>query len=150
MNDGVKILLDRMVTHPEEFVEELHLGVTKWDGLLKYYDNVLTLEEKKAIESGMLKIRRDAFTKKVMERLLEEPVQLDPNTYTINTVGRDPWGSITLNQKPALDYDEEYKKLLKLQIQAVKEEQMKLAAEAYKKEMKNKSPFEKIKGKKYP
>lgn len=148
MNDGVKILLDRMVTHPEEFVEELHLGVTKWDGLLKYYDNVLTLEEKKAIESGMLKIRRDAFTKKVMERLLEEPVQLDPNTYTINTVGRDPWGSVTLaHQKAHSDYLDEYKQELQT---LIKEEQMKIAAEAFKKEMKNKSPFEKIKGKKYP
>lgn len=148
MNDGVKILLDRMVTHPEEFVEELHLGVTKWDGLLKYYDNVLTLEEKKAIQSGMLKIRRDAFTKKVMERLLEEPVQLDPNTYTINTVGRDPWGSVTLaHQKAHSDYLDEYKQELQT---LIKEEQMKIAAEAFKKEMKNKSPFEKIKGKKYP
>ena len=137
-----------MVTHPEEFVEELHLGVTKWDGLLKYYDNVLTLEEKKAIESGMLKIRRDAFTKKVMERLLEEPVQLDPNTYTINTVGRDPWGSVTLaHQKAHSDYLDVYEQELQKQI---KEEQLKLAAEAFKKEMKNKSPFEKIKGKKYP
>lgn len=148
MNDGVKILLDRMVTHPEEFVEELHLGVTKWDGLLKYYDNVLTLEEKKAIESGMLKIRRDAFTKQVMERLLDEPVQLDPNTYTINTVGRDPWGSVTLaHQKAHSDYLDVYEQELQKQI---KEEQLKLAAEVYKKEMKNKSPFEKIKGKKYP
>lgn len=148
MNDGVKILLDRMVTHPEEFVEELHLGVTKWDGLLKYYDNVLTLEEKKAIQSGMLKIRRDAFTKKVMEKLLADPVELDPNTYTINTVGRDPWGSVTLaHQKAHSDYLDEYKQELQT---LIKEEQMKIAAEAFKKEMKNKSAFEKIKGKKYP
>lgn len=148
MNDGVKILLDRMVTHPEEFVEELHLGVTKWDGLLKYYDNVLTLEEKKAIQSGMLKIRRDAFTKKVMEKLLADPVELDPNTYTINTVGRDPWGSVTLaHQKAHSDYLDEYKQELQT---LIKEEQLKIAAEAFKKEMKNKSPFEKIKGKKYP
>ncbi len=119
MNDGVKILLDRMVTHPEEFVDETHLGTTKWSGLLKYYDNVLTLEEKKAIESGLLKIKRDAFTKQVMERLLTDPVTLNSETYTINTVGRDPWGSVTL-QKPAYDYDEEYKKLLQIQIAEAK------------------------------
>jgi hypothetical protein len=149
MNDGVKILLDRMVTHPEEFVDETNLGSTKWSGLLNYYDNVLTLEEKKAIESGLLKIKRDAFTKQVMERLLDEPVQLDPNTYTINTVGRDPWGSSTLqlHQKAHSDYLDAYKQELSKQI---REEQLKLAAEAYKKELKNKSPFEKIKGKKYP
>lgn len=101
MNDGVKILLDRMVTHPEEFTDATNLGATKWSGLLNYYDNVLTLEEKKAIEQGLLKIKRNAFTQQVMERLLDEPspVEIDPNTYTFNTVGRDPWGSSSIDLK---------------------------------------------------
>lgn len=93
MNDGVKILLDRMVTHPEEFVDELSLQGSKWSGLLNYYDNVLTLEEKKAIEAGILKIKRNTFTQKVMERLLEEPVQIEPNTYTFKTAGRATWAT---------------------------------------------------------
>ena len=88
MNDGVKILLERMQTHPEEFVDETNLGATKWSGVLNYYDNVLTLEEKKAIQEGVLKLKRDAFTKQVMEILLEEPVKIDPDTFTIKTAGR--------------------------------------------------------------
>jgi hypothetical protein len=96
MNDGVKILLERMKTHPEEFVDELSLQGSKWSGLLSYYNNVLTTEEQHAIQSGMLAIKRDAFTKNVMERLLDEPVQIDPQTYTFNTAGRHAWQSPTL------------------------------------------------------
>lgn len=96
MNDGVKILLDRMKTHPEEFVDELSLNGTKWSGLLRYYDDVLTTEEQHAIKAGMVDIKRGAFTKQVMEMLLEEPIQLDPNTYTFNTAGRHAWQSPTL------------------------------------------------------
>lgn len=75
MNDGVKILLERMQTHPEEFVDETNLGATKWSGILSYYDNVLTDEEKKAIQQGLLGLKRDAFTKVVVENLLNEPLQ---------------------------------------------------------------------------
>jgi len=98
MNDGVKILLERMQTHPEEFVDETNLGATKWSGVLNYYDNVLTLEEKKAIQEGVLKLKREAFTKQVMEILLDEvkPVEIDPDTFTIKTAGRGVWGSSTL------------------------------------------------------
>ena len=98
MNDGVKILLERMKTHPEEFVDETNLGATKWSGVLNYYDNVLTLEEKKAIQEGVLKLKREAFTKQVMEILLDEvkPVEIDPDTFTIKTAGRNMWGSSTL------------------------------------------------------
>ena len=94
MNDGVKILLERMQTNPEEFVDETNLGATKWSGVLNYYDNVLTLEEKKAIQEGVLKLKREAFTKQVMEILLDEvkPVEIDPDTFTIKTAGRTAWG----------------------------------------------------------
>jgi hypothetical protein len=98
MNDGVKILLERMKTHPEEFVDAWNEGSSKWSGLLGYYNNVLTDEEKKAIDSGLLKLRRDTFTRIVMQEILREPtpVEIDPSTFTIKTAGRDPWGSSTL------------------------------------------------------
>ena len=146
----MKILLERMKTHPEEFFRGYTDAQSKWGMIVDRYRNVLTEEEMKAYNEALNEIARQQFTASVLESLLAEPVKIDPNTYTINTVGRDPWGSITLNQKPAYDYQEEYRKLLQTQIDEVKVEQLKLAAEAYKKEMKNKSPFEKIKGKKYP
>ena len=148
MNDGVKILLDRMKTHPEEFVDELSLNGTKWSGLLRYYDDVLTTEEQHAIKAGMVDIKRGAFTKQVMEMLLEEPIQLDPNTYTFNTAGRHAW------QSPALIGKNPNEKViddaLRDAVDKMRIEQLKEAAELYKKELKNKSAFEKVKGKKYP
>jgi hypothetical protein len=52
---------------------------------------VLTLEEKKAIQGGVLRLKREAFTKQVMEILLDEdkPVEIDPSTNTINNLGKD-------------------------------------------------------------
>ena len=123
MNDGVKILLERMKTHPEEFVDETNLGATKWSGILNYYDNVLTPEEKKAIQEGVLQLKRDAFTKQVMEILLDEvkPVEIDPNTFTIKTAGRDPWGNSTLQHlevhKKALLKEQEQEQKMKLTLE---------------------------------
>lgn len=150
MIEGLKILLERMKTHPEEFFDDDndYVGSSKWGRLIHRYNKVLTKEEIKAYNDALHELHRQRFTADVLESLLVEPVQLDPNTYTIKTAGRDPWGSVTLaHQKAHSDYLDVYEQELQKQI---KEEQLKLAADAYKKELKNKSPFEKIKGKKYP
>lgn len=145
MNDGVKMVLERMKTHPEEFYGE----ESRWSYIMSRYEKFFTQLEKNHLENAITELRRGEFTARVMEKLLEEPVKLDKETYTFQTAGRDPWGSSTLqiHQKAHSDYLDAYQQELSKQI---REEQLKLAAEAYKKEMKNKSPFEKIKGKKYP
>jgi hypothetical protein len=145
MNDGVKMVLERMKTHPEEFYGE----ESRWSYVMSRYEKFFTQEEKNHLENAITNLRRGEFTARVMEKLLEEPVKLDKETYTFQTTGRDPWGSSTLqlHQKAHSDYLDAYKQELSKQI---REEQLKLAAEAFKKEIKNKSPFEKIKGKKYP
>jgi hypothetical protein len=122
MNDGVKILLDRMKTHPEEFVDETNLGATKWSGVLNYYDNVLTPEEKKAIQEGLLQLKRDAFTKQVMEILLDEvkPVEIDPNTFTFKTAGRDMWGTTTLELQEAQEQQQRTKLILEREVAKLK------------------------------
>lgn len=143
MNDGVELLLKRMETHPQEFE-----GNGRWERLVATFEEYFTEHEKDRLKAAMYEMRRREFTKRVLEKLVEEPVELDRNTFTFNTAGRDPWGSVTLaHQKAHSDYLDVYEQELQKQI---KEEQLKLVAEAYKKEMKNKSPFEKIKGKKYP
>ena len=145
MNDGVKMVLERMKTHPEEFYGE----ESRWSYVMSRYEKFFTQEEKNHLENAITNLRRGEFTARVMEKLLEEPVKLDKETYTFQTTGRDPWGSSTLqlHQKAHSDYLDAYKQELSKQI---REEQMKMAAEAFKKEIKNKSAFEKIKGKKYP
>lgn len=144
MNDGVKMVLERMKTHPEEFYGE----ESRWSYVMSRYEKFFTQEEKNHLENAITNLRRGEFTARVMEKLLEEPVKLDKETFTFQTTGRPAWGSTTLaHQKAHSDYLDEYKQELQT---LIKEEQMKIAAEAYKKELKNKSAFEKIKGKKYP
>lgn len=87
MLDGMKIILERMKTHPEEFVNDIGIS-SRWENLVQHYHQVLTEEEKKAFNDGMHELRRQSFTARVLEVLMEEPTQLDPNTYTIKTAGR--------------------------------------------------------------
>lgn len=68
MNDGVKILLERMETNPEEFVGRPR----RWEYILEEYDNVLAEDEAKAIKEGLRKLLRSEFTRAVMQELLRE------------------------------------------------------------------------------
>jgi hypothetical protein len=86
--DGVKILLERMDTHPEEFVSDDYMQPprTRWEAILSdvidkvntpkslTYMPYLTDEEVKAIYEKHLALRRKAFSRCVMKLLvLEEP-----------------------------------------------------------------------------
>jgi hypothetical protein len=68
VNDGVKMLLERMQTNPEEFVGRPR----RWEYILEEYDNVLAEDEAKAIKEGLKELRRSEFTRAVMQELLEE------------------------------------------------------------------------------
>lgn len=87
MIDGMKIILERMKTHPEEFVDDLG-RISRWENLVQMYLSILTEEEKKAFDDGIQELRRQRFTARVLEILVEEPVEIDPDTYTIKTAGR--------------------------------------------------------------
>ena len=69
MNDGVKMLLERMQTHPEEFVGKR----PRWSYILEEYDNVLAEDEAKAIKDELKALRRYELTRAVMKELLNEP-----------------------------------------------------------------------------
>lgn len=94
MIDGMKIILERMKTHPEEFVSDLGLS-SRWENLVHMNNDVLTNEEKKAFNDAIHELRRQRFTARVLEVLMEEPTQLDPDTYTIKTAGRYAFNSPT-------------------------------------------------------
>jgi hypothetical protein len=68
MNDGVKMLLERMKTHPEEFVGKR----LRWSYILEEYDNVLSEDEVKAIKDELKALRRSELTRAVMQELLME------------------------------------------------------------------------------
>lgn len=146
MIQGMEILLERMKLRPEEFTGDYNRRQTKWDNLIDRYRHVLTDAEMKAYNDARHELERQQFTSAVVESLLDEPspVEIDPNTYIFNTVGRDPWGS---DRKQTTEIVEE---AMRDQIAKVRAEQQLAAVEAFNRELKNKSMFEKIKGKKYP
>ena len=72
MNDGVKILLERMKTHPEEFVP--NNGSSKWGSLIAAYSPHLHVDDHVALRKGMDSLLQQAFTEKVMQELID-PVE---------------------------------------------------------------------------
>jgi hypothetical protein len=85
MNDGMKIILERMKTHPEEFKEDVENPFaynSKWVGLVHRYENNLPEEDMKAFKDAVDVMRQEEFTAKVMEELLDpksEQLELDLN-----------------------------------------------------------------------
>ena len=70
MNEGVKILLERMKTNPEEFIAPLNTGKSKWGHLIESYKDSLDVEDQQAIKDGYKKIHQQRFTESVMRELL--------------------------------------------------------------------------------
>jgi hypothetical protein len=68
MNDGLKILLERMDTNPEEFLIFSHSN--RWDTLFRRYEPYLTAEEKAGWVKKVTELNRQAFTNEVMKELL--------------------------------------------------------------------------------
>ena len=85
MNDGMKIILERLKTHPEEFTDSdnpfAYNG--KWTGLIHKYEANLPKEDVDAFKQAIDEIRQAEFTAKVMEELLDPKLeeQLTLNTY---------------------------------------------------------------------
>lgn len=124
MNEGVKILLERMQTHPEEF----HGGYNRWTEVIERFEKYFNASERAMINGALTNIRRDEFTQIVVNELLREPVpvEVDPDTFTIKTTGRDPWGSSTLEMRE----------------QVLKEQEIKMQQEVLKAYMKRVAPKE--------
>lgn len=71
MNDGVKILLERIKTHPEEFIKG-----GRWVSMLAEYRDYIP-DEIEPIAVEVRKLVKEEFTKEVMKELLHaEPEQL--------------------------------------------------------------------------
>jgi hypothetical protein len=78
MNEGVKILIERLKTNPEDFHYDIAMGrSSKWNNLLNeaLELEIITKEEKAELRKEVTKMGRDRFTAKVMQALLvqDEP-----------------------------------------------------------------------------
>lgn len=74
MLTGVEILLERMKTNPEEFIEG---NYSKWSRVLDAGFAVMTEEERTALQERLIEIKREHFNGEVM-RVLAGDVEEEP------------------------------------------------------------------------
>jgi hypothetical protein len=79
MLTGVGILLERMKTNPEEFIEG---GLSKWSRVLDTGWSVMTAEEQKALQDGMNEAKREHFNGEVMRVLAQGHDELNLEPYS--------------------------------------------------------------------
>ena len=72
MNEGLKIVLERMRTNPEEFGEDSK----KWRWINGFAD-ALDADELKALAAGKREALRELFTRRVMATLVDIKLDLD-------------------------------------------------------------------------
>ena len=85
MLTGVEILLERMKTNPEEFVEG---GYSKWSRVINNAWDILTEQERKALEDGTKEAKRDHFNGEVMRVLAQGHDDDIEETLTYKASGR--------------------------------------------------------------
>jgi len=65
MNEGVKILIERIKTNPEEFTDG-----SKWAGVIHGYKAYLNKEDAQALDDAYNGLMQTKFTEQVMKELL--------------------------------------------------------------------------------
>jgi hypothetical protein len=68
MLTGVEILLERMKTNPEEFIEG---GMSKWARVMDTAWAIMTEDERDALQAGMIEAKREHFNGEVMKVLAQ-------------------------------------------------------------------------------
>ena len=66
MLTGVEILLERMKTNPEEFIEG---GYSKWSRVIDGSWAILSEDEREALQAGMIEAKREHFNGEVLRVL---------------------------------------------------------------------------------
>lgn len=69
MNQGLELLMNRMDTHPEEFMGLTH---NKWMGIVESYEDAFDPEDIKAFKDKYNAMQQERFTEMVMKKLFEE------------------------------------------------------------------------------
>jgi hypothetical protein len=93
MNDGVKILLARMETHPEEFVG--NNVYSKWNQMFVNCEDSLDPEDVEAYKNARKVLIQQHFTEQVMEELLAPHEPEEAKQTTLNLTQR--YGQVLSN-----------------------------------------------------
>ena len=104
MNAGVEILLQRMKDNPEDFYYHPNKGMSRWHRLVDHAiaDEVVTQEEKDALDAGMKEVRRQSFTETVMKELAGEGEPSDEEKSLRHPIQGTGLGGLTLGQSTGL------------------------------------------------
>lgn len=70
MNEGMKIILERMDTNPEEFLDN-----SKWEMIIHRHLEYLSAEDRKAFNDKMNALKSERFTAEVMKELMRDEEQ---------------------------------------------------------------------------
>jgi hypothetical protein len=70
MHSGVKILLERIKTNPEEFSGGAKYH--KWSAIIDWYKDFFTDEESKALQNALREVMMSQFDKEVLKTLMDE------------------------------------------------------------------------------
>ena len=86
MQAGTQILIDRMKSHPEEFVEG---AICRWATHISYAMEWLPEEDKAALRTAINERRMDEFNERVFKELAgETEKEPEEETITFKTKGR--------------------------------------------------------------
>lgn len=106
MNEGVQILLERMKTHPEEFVAEAQYGISKWGQAIQHLQDYLPKEDKETLETAWKQTVSDEmqrrFTQAVMEELVDPKSERGQERFRIGQMGGMQLGGQTHAQQMAI------------------------------------------------
>ena len=80
MLTGVEILLERMKTNPEEFIEG---DASKWSRVMGRGWDIFTEEERTALQDAMNEAKREHFNGEVMRVLAQGHDELDLDPYLV-------------------------------------------------------------------
>jgi hypothetical protein len=95
MLTGVEILLERMKTNPEEFIEG---GYSKWSSVMSSGWDIFTEEERTAVQEALIQAKRDHFNGEVMRVLTGH---VDSITYQ-EVMRLDSSGNLSVGTSPSI------------------------------------------------
>lgn len=115
MNEGIRILIDRMKTNPEDFappeftlLDNYHLPRGSWRNLVEYAaeSSVFTSQERATVSAAFNEVTRKNFTAKVLETLaaplMEEKNESFPGV--IGPASKEGYGQALQNNPMYNDY----------------------------------------------
>jgi hypothetical protein len=92
MNEGVQILLERMKTHPEEFVADMHQGSSKWGRAIQNLQEYLTKEDRQTLDTAWKRTVSEEMQRRFTQAVMQELI--DPK------VEKEQWGDSVLDAMP--------------------------------------------------